>query len=276
MRQFTNHGLTFDVRDDGPTDGPVVVLLHGFPQDSSAWAEVTPRLVAAGMRVLAPDLRGYSPGARPRDVAAYRIEVLGGDVLALLSAAGVERAHVVGHDWGGALAWEVALAAPDRVDSLTVLSTPHPAAMGWAMRNAGQKWLSWYMAALRVPVLPERVVPRLIAAQGMRGLGLDPERTTAYERRMSDPEAFAAAIAWYRAFPQKRTGPLRPATGPCTVPTTYVWGRRDAYLGAAAALRTGDHCAADYRFVDLDADHWLPEKEPEAVADAILARAGLT
>ena len=108
MRYYSHDGLTFDVSDDGPTDGELVVLLHGWPQDRTAWDKVTPHLTSAGLRVIAPDLRGYSPGARPGNHLDYEITQMVGDVVALLDEVGAERAHVVGHDWGGALAWAIA------------------------------------------------------------------------------------------------------------------------------------------------------------------------
>src|SRR6188472_3162126 len=115
-------GLVLDVRDEGPRGGPAVVLLHGFPQDSACWADVTPTLNGAGLRTLAPDQRGYSPRANPTDVSAYRVGELAQDVIAVLDAAGVEAAHVVGHDWGGAVTWYLGAHHADRVESLTVLS----------------------------------------------------------------------------------------------------------------------------------------------------------
>lgn len=117
LSTFSRAGLTFDVQDGGPRDGAVVVLLHGFPQDSSSWELVAPRLHDAGLRTLAPDQRGYSPGASPREVSAYRGPELVADVLALMDAAGAERVHLVGHDWGGAVAWLVAQRAPHRLAS---------------------------------------------------------------------------------------------------------------------------------------------------------------
>ncbi|HYN65403.1 MAG TPA: alpha/beta hydrolase, partial [Ornithinibacter sp.] len=121
-------GLALDVRDEGPRRGEPVILLHGFPQDSRCWAEVTPTLHRAGLRTLAPDQRGYSPGASPQDVSAYRVSGLAADALAVMDAAGLSSAHVVGHDWGGAVAWYLGAHHADRVDSLTVISTPHPSA----------------------------------------------------------------------------------------------------------------------------------------------------
>ncbi|MEJ7585388.1 MAG: alpha/beta fold hydrolase, partial [Acidimicrobiales bacterium] len=128
MKTFTNDGLTFEVSDRGPEDGPVVILLHGFPQTAECWAGVAPRLADAGLRVLAPNQRGYSPQARPTGRRAYLLNLLMGDVLALADSAGAERFHLVGHDWGAVVAWSVAAEHPERVASLTTLSVPHPRA----------------------------------------------------------------------------------------------------------------------------------------------------
>ena len=125
LRQFHNEGLTFDVVDEGPLDGPVVVALHGFPQTSHSWAGVVPFLTEAGYRVLAPDQRGYSPGARPKGIKHYQLARLTEDVVALADQAGAERFDVLSHDWGAAVAWGLASARPDRVRTLTALSVPH-------------------------------------------------------------------------------------------------------------------------------------------------------
>ncbi|WP_116115926.1 alpha/beta fold hydrolase [Austwickia chelonae] len=283
MRQFTRDGLVFDVRDSaGDVDGMLgtqgmqgaartAVLLHGFPQDSRAWTGVTPLLVDGGFRVLAPDLRGYSPGARPQGRSAYRLEVLAEDVLALLDQAGVDRAHVVGHDWGGALAWELATRHPGRVSRLTVLSTPHPAALAWAMRHSTQALKSWYMAAVQVPVLPERLLAARVRRRGLSGFGLPAAQEEAYRSRLLTEEGWRGGLAWYRGRWARPAPDVAPVLGPVRVPTTYVWGRRDAYLGRAAAHRTGQYVDAPYRFVELDADHWLPEKHPQEVASAVLS-----
>ncbi len=176
---FTRDGLHFTVDDDGPRDGDVVVLLHGFPTDRTSWRHVAPLLHAAGLRTLAPDQRGYAEGARPPGRTAYRLEELVADVLALLDAAGVERAHVVGHDWGGALAWLLAGNHPDRVASLTVLSTPHPAALSRALKSDGeQRRKSWYILAFQVPWLPERLLARLFTTVVQR-TGMPEQRTPA-------------------------------------------------------------------------------------------------
>jgi pimeloyl-ACP methyl ester carboxylesterase len=276
---FTRQGLRFDVTDSGGPAAETVVLLHGWPQDRTAWDGVTPLLVAGGLRVLAPDQRGYSPSARPPGTAAYRMGELVADVVGLLDAAGVSRAHLVGHDWGGAVAWAFAERHPERLHTLTVLSTPHHGAMAWALRHGDQARRSWYLAAFQVPVAPELVLRRTLPAV-LRRSGLPEPDVQRYAARFREPGAASGGLAWYRALrtalPRKPSQASRPAAGPrrVTVPTTYVWGRHDPALGRAAAERTERWVASDYRFVELDAGHWLPETRPQDVADAVLARAG--
>ena len=138
MNEYRNGELVFDVRDDGPGDGGVVILLHGYPETKESWDGVVPGLAAAGYRVLAPDQRGYSPRARPRGRRAYVADNLVADVLALADAVGAERFHVVGHDWGGAVAWYCAMWHPQRVATVTSLATPHPTAFARSLLTSSQ------------------------------------------------------------------------------------------------------------------------------------------
>ena len=272
MERFSRGDLTFDVTDrgapNGAADRPTVVLLHGFPANRTSWDQVSDRLVAAGLRTLAPDQRGYSPGARPSEgyPAAYAMPELVADVVALLDAAGVEQAHVVGHDWGGAVAWAVAGAHPDRVASLTVLSTPHPAALARAMRDPWQALHSSYMAFFQLPRVPELALGRTLV-RTLIGSGLPRGTAESYAGRMREPGALHGAIGWYRAQRHSRGSVHR-----ISVPTTFVWGRQDAFLGRRAAESTGAFVTGDYRFVEVDEGHWLPELEPDVCATEIQAR----
>jgi len=271
MDSFTHDGLQFDVRDEGPRDGAVVVLLHGYPEDSSTWTQVVPQLHAAGFRTLAPDQRGYSPGARPTDIEAYTIDRLAGDIVAMLAAAGVEQAHVVGHDWGGGVAWELATHHPERVLSLTVLSTPHPSAMNWAWRHSAQGLKSWYMLVFQLPVVPE-LLTHAGFVQTLVRTGLPRADAHRYARRFPTWPELTGAINWYRALRVSIRNGQGQRPPRVTVPTTYVWGRQDFALGRAAAERTGRYVDGDYRFVILDAGHWLPELNAAEVSAAILTR----
>ena len=267
LESFTRDGLTFDVDDGGPAGGETVVLLHGFPTDRTSWQGITPKLHAAGLRTLAPDQRGYSAGARPPGRAAYRLEELLADVHALLDAAGVERAHVVGHDWGGGVAWLLAANHPDRVATVTVLSTPHPAALSRAWKSdRGQQLRSWYVAAFQVPWVPERVLAALFASVVVRS-GMPLEDARRYAAHLARAGALAGPIGWYRATRSSHVPARR-----VSVPATYVWGSGDSFLGRAAAELTREHVTGPYEFIELDDNHWLPERRPEECAAAIIAR----
>lgn len=264
--------LVFDVRMSGPADGRPVLALHGFPQSGRCWDDVAERLADAGMRVIAPDQRGYSPRARPPDVADYALPHLVGDALGLLDALGLDRADVVGHDWGAAVAWELAVDHPDRVRTLTAVSVPHPAAFGWAREHDDdQRERSGYIGLFREPGRAERV----LLEDGARRLratfaGVPPERTVdGYVRALSADGALTAALNWYRAMDARPDGP----PGPVTVPTTYVWSTADAALGRAGAERCGEHVRGPYEFVVLDEiTHWVPEQAPDRLAEVIMAR----
>lgn len=277
IRRVTTDAGVLEVRDCGRETDPPVVLLHGFPQDSRCWNAVEPLLHEAGLRTLAPDQRGYSPQASPRDVQAYRMRALTADVIAVLDALDLEKAHVVGHDWGGAVAWGLGAAFPDRVASLTVLSTPHPRALLASMTRSAQPLRSWYTLAFQLPVLPEFLLSQgLVTALRLSGLPLHLARE--YGERFSSPDELFGPLAWYRAAVRRpvwqQAKSVESGSAAVTVPTTHVWGSKDFALGRAAAELTADYVVGDYRFVELDAGHWLPEVHPDVVAEAIIDRVG--
>ena len=247
---FERAGLSFPLRDEGPPDGEAVVLLHGFPQDASAYDGVVPLLHARGLRTLVPTQRGYAASARPRRRRNYATAETTADVLALLNAADLARAHLVGHDWGAAPAWAMAAWHPDRVASLTVLSTPHPAAMVASFVTSSQGRKSWYMALFQLPVLPERLASRTLHDSLIKSR-LPTIYVERYVKAMAEPGALTAALSWYRGIPFS----IRPPVGTVTVPTTYVWGRYDFALGRAAAERTRRHVTGRYQFIELTAGH---------------------
>ncbi len=268
LTQFTSDGLTFDVRDAGPLDGPVVIALHGFPQTSASWAGVVPLLTAAGYRVLTPDQRGYSPGARPQAVADYAMARLCGDVLALADAAGAERFHLVGHDWGAVVAWVLAGRHPVRVATLTAVSVPHPASMARALRGC-QLLRSWYVGLFQLPRVPEALfaardgglVRRLLTSTGMAD-------TDEAVRLLADGPTATAALNWYRALRL----PHALHAGTTRVPTLYVWSDGDTALGRRGAVGTAAFVDAPYRFEVLaGVSHWVPEERPAELAALTLA-----
>jgi pimeloyl-ACP methyl ester carboxylesterase len=238
-----------------------VVLLHGFPQTVEAWSGVSPLLTDAGLRPVALELHGASLADAADEVLA------GADEL------GIDRFDVVGHDWGGAVAWKLAADRPDRLRTASVVATPHPRAFTRSLAGV-QALRSWYAAAFRLPALPEAVL-RARGGAVLRAMlvasGLDAEHASAYTAAMVDGGRLPAALAWYRA-----NGPgAATSVGPSLVPTLYVWPSGDVALGRRAAERTAEHVDAPYRFEVLDgAPHWVPERRPEALASLVVAHLG--
>lgn len=270
IESFHHDGLTFDVVDAGPEDGEPVVLLHGFPERAGSWEQVSARLTAQGLRTLAPDQRGYSPGARPPRRRDYAMPHLVGDVLALIDEVGGS-AHVVGHDWGAAVAWTLAARHPEACRTLTAVSVPHPAAFLAAMPR-GQLLQSWYMGMFQLPWLPEQLLSK-------RGGGLDlalrkggstPEDIERLQRDIIDYGALTGGLNWYRALP---FAPPSWSRTKVRVPTTFVWSDHDVALGRWGAEHTAEWVEADYEFVELaGVSHWIPTQAPDALAEAILER----
>lgn len=270
MRAFAHDGLVFDVKDEGPEDGPPVLLLHGFPQDATSWDGVVEPLHARGFRTLAPDQRGYSPQARPKRPGDYVLARTVADAVALLDQAGIERAHVVGHDWGGFVAWGLASAFPARVRTLSVISTAHAQAVKAASLRSFQGLRLFYMGLFQIPWLAEQMISP--GGPGWRAVvrGLPPHQAQHYADRMSQPGALHAALNWYRAIPRDLVRPeLR--MGRITVPTLYLWGELEPAIGRAAAEATRDYVTGDYTFdVIPNVGHWIPEAIPDRVVAALL------
>ncbi|MBU2668421.1 alpha/beta fold hydrolase [Actinoplanes bogorensis] len=275
MEAFFRNGLRFEVLDQGPVGAETVVLLHGFPQSARSWAAVSRPLLAAGYRVIAPDQRGYTPGARPRSRRSYRLGELVADVVALIDAAGADRVHLVGHDWGDGVAWMVAATRPDRLHSLTAVSAPHPRAVVNAMLTSPQLLQAWHVGFFQLPWLPEAAVRARsgrYAVALLQRSGLSEHVAREYiDRLRADPGALAGALSWYRAMPLDVSAGR--AAGAVTVPTTYVWSTGDTALGRRAAELTRRWVTGPFDFKVLDGvSHWIPEQAPEELAASISER----
>ncbi len=270
--------LVFDARAAGPVDGPVVLLLHGFPETSFSFRAQLKALGALGFRAVAPDQRGYSPDARPDEVAAYAMSHLVDDVVGIADALGVERFDLVGHDWGGAVAWVVATRFPQRLHTLTVLSTPHFAALsaGRAATSSDQAKRTSYFSEFAKTGAETRFLADDAAYLRSIWGDLDPEAVKEYLRVLEHPDAMKAALAWYAAaFGNSRRAvaagatPARPPT-PVTVPTLYVWSTKDGAFGRGAAEATRQFVTGPYRFEVIEGiDHWVPERVPERISRLI-------
>lgn len=260
LQNIAANRMVFRCRTCGlENDGEPVILLHGFPESSAMWARTIEVLAEKGYRCVAPDQRGYSPGARPRDKWDYTMDQVASDVITLADALGFERFHLVGHDWGAGCGWTVAQLFPERLLSWTALSLPHMAAFGKAIRTVpDQKRKSWYMAFFQLPVLPELVLGWWALEKVWRHAGT--EEREDYRTLFKPYGARRAILNWYRAV-RRRTVTY----GEVSVPTLFIWGNRDPAIGRAGAEDTRRFMKGEYTFVELDAGHWLPREDFDGV-----------
>ena len=246
----------------GPGDGPVVLLLHGFPQSRHTWREMLPALAESGYRAVAPDQRGYSPGARPSEISAYTAGLLTKDVVDLADALGAERFDVVGHDFGGHFAWLTAAHHGDRVRSLAVLSRPHPTAFRKSFElDPEQNARSSHHSRFASPEATAELARDDFAAlrAGLIYTGVPEADVDAYLSVLREPGALDAALNWYRAARQSQG--LRLENCPdIRVPTLYLWGSHDSSVGRVAAELTAEHVKAPYTFIELPGSgHFLTD-----------------
>lgn len=264
--------FTFDVRTAGPDDGEVVILLHGFPQTSYEWRHQIRALAESGFRVVAPDQRGYSPGARPPEIEDYALPLLVGDMLGLADATGADRFHIVGHDWGAVVAWAMAVAAPDRVITANPVSVPHPDAFA-AVLSDPESCQVEASAYFDIFVQPDSEDAFLAAdSAGLRAIfaGIDDEAVEEYIRVLGSKAALGAALNWYRANVADRN--LQgPAAGNVTVPTMFTWSDGDTALCIDGAVLTEQYVDGPYRFEVLEGvNHWIPDLAPEAMSSLLV------
>jgi pimeloyl-ACP methyl ester carboxylesterase len=257
--------------------GPLVVLLHGFPEFWFGWRRQLPALAEAGFRVVAPDMRGYNLSSRPAGVAAYAIDLLAADVRDLIRERGEERAFLAGHDWGGSVAWATARAHPESVERLAVLNFPHPRGIRRGLRRPRQLIRSWYMLVFQPPWLPERLLSARRWAALRRPLEDDArpgaftdQDLAHYVEAWSQPGAITAMLNYYRAgFRQRRQ--IREQSGAVKAPTLVVWGDRDRYLVPELAEPEPSDVPNLERVERLpDASHWVQHDEPERVGRLLI------
>jgi pimeloyl-ACP methyl ester carboxylesterase len=267
-------GLRFTALASGPADGRPVLLLHGFPQTSRCFAAEVAALAASGYRAVAPDQRGYSVGARPAETESYRVEYLVEDVAAMATALDMPVFDLVGHDWGGMVAWLVAAALPDRVRTLTSLSTPHPTALADVLTAGDEDQIerSSYIDRLRRVGTAERfLLGEDGSGSGLRAMfgasGLGPELAEPHVVDMCRPGRLTGALQWYRANDLVALGPV----GATTMPTLYVWSTGDGALGRRAAEGTVVHAGPQYRFEVLEGvSHWIPDAAPDRLHQLLI------
>jgi pimeloyl-ACP methyl ester carboxylesterase len=277
------NGIRFHALAAGPAEGPLVVCLHGFPELARSWRHQLPALATAGYRAVAPDLRGYG-GTDMR--GPYDVRTLVGDVTGLIAALGRERAVLVGHDWGGAVAWATAMRAPEAVDRLVAVNCPPASALSEAMRRSpSQLAKSWYILFFQLPWLPERrmakdgaaVVARALVGGSHRRGVWPPEELAAYRAAFARPGRAKAAIDWYRAAFRPALRPRR-SRGPSprvAAPTLVLWGVEDRFLGrelvSPDVLRSvlAEGNVPEVVLIE-DAGHFVQNEAPDRVNDELL------
>lgn len=270
-----NGAVSLHLVEAGPADGPLAILLHGFPEFWYGWRRQIASLAAAGFRVVVPDQRGYNLSSKPAGVESYAMAHLVSDVVAIADQLGHERFFLAGHDWGAAVAWSVALQHPERVARLAILNVPHPSVMLRFLRtNRRQMRRSWYIFWFQVPKLPEMMFSARGFRAGTRALvgsshaGTFSEDDLArYREAWSQPGALTAMIHWYRAVFRHRA---KFADRTVRVPTRILWGERDAFLLREMAEASLRYCTDAELIRFPDATHWLQHEEAERVAEVLV------
>lgn len=267
---FVN-GVRLHFVEAGPVDGPLALLLHGFPEFWWAWRHQIGPLARAGFRVVAPDLRGYNTSEKPNGIRNYTLDLLVQDVAELIGHFGRQRAHVVGHDWGGIIAWALAMRRPEFVERLVVLNAPHPQAYRRELPRLRQPLRSWYALFFQLPWLPEALLSRLDVGALLQGSAARPdafseEDLDAYRAVWQRPGAWTPALNYYRALARTGFGRARPIEAP----TLLLWGEQDLALVPELAndLETWVPNIRRERFAR--AGHWLMRDEPVRVNNALV------
>ncbi|MGC1617146.1 MAG: alpha/beta hydrolase [Candidatus Acidiferrum sp.] len=259
----------------GPPDGPIVILLHGFPEFWYSWHKQIEPLASAGFRVVVPDQRGYNTSSKPRGAAHYALSHLTSDVLAIAGQLDAEKFFLAGHDWGAAVAWSTALLHPRRVAKLAILNVPHPSVMlRYLTSNLRQIRRSWYMFLLQLPLLPELVFSAFDFRFGKNALlnssrsnTFSPDDLALYRAAWSQPGALTAMMNWYRAAARHRT---KFPDSTVHVPTRILWGERDAFLLAEMAHDSLRYCDSAELYTFANASHWLQHEEPARVSELLI------
>lgn len=269
------NGITFHCIEAGPKEGPLVILLHGFPEFWWGWRYQIEPLARAGFRVLVPDQRGYNLSSKPDGRRAYDLDTLARDVVALGDALGCSRCVLVGHDWGGLVAWWTASHYPDRVERLVVLNAPHPAIAGsYLRRHPSQILKSSYVGFFQIPALPEamlsaddyRALKRTLLRTSRAGTFSDRDLAE-YEKAWAQEGALTAMLNWYRALPFR---PPHRGSDKLSMPVLALWGMRDRFLEFGLCEDSLALCARPQVRRFERASHWLHLEEAERVNGVLL------
>lgn len=267
---------------DGPENGTPVILLHGFPEFHYGWRKQVPALVNAGFRVIVPDQRGYNLSDKPKGVSAYKVETLAKDIVGLFDHFGIQKARLVGHDWGAMVAWTLALDHPERLEKLVILNVPHPDVMTrFVLTNADQRKRSWYVFFFQLGWFAEWTLrrndfhglSRTLIGSSFRNT-FSPEDLVEYKKAWSQPRAVTSMLNWYRAefwhgmkylFRAKQIPARRVQT-----PVLILWGKNDFALSHEMVKPSLDLCDNGEAIFFDRATHWVQHDLPEKVNEKLI------
>jgi epoxide hydrolase 4 len=270
------NGIKLHVMQAGVSDGPPVIMLHGFPEFWYSWHDYFTPLAEAGYRVIVPDQRGYNLSDKPKGIGEYTVDKLVADIIGLMDALDHPQVRLVGHDWGAIVAWYLAMWYPERVQQLVIANVPHPKVFKQFLRSSPKQVLkSWYAAVFQLPLLPELVNQAnnwYIFSQVMGDIpGMTEREIRLYQQAWSQPGAFTAMLNWYRAFSQRKyTAPVK-TDRRVRVPMLMLWGKQDFALSHEMAQPSCDMCDESHLIFFEDANHFVQHEKSEEIRELLLA-----
>lgn len=283
QNQFvTINNINLHVVTDGPENGTAVILLHGFPEFHFGWRKQIPALVEAGFRVIVPDQRGYNLSDKPKGISAYDVDILAKDIVGLFDHFGIEKAKLVGHDWGAVVAWTVAINHPERLERLAILNVPHPDVMtDFVLNNSAQRKKSWYVFFFQIPWFVEWVLgknnfeylARMLTRSGRKNTFSEAD-VVEYKKAWSQKGALTGMINWYRAVMRRGLryafSLKKPGARGVRVPTLMLWGKRDVALSSEMAQPSIDLCDQGKLIFFDKATHWVQHDASEEVNQKLI------
>ncbi|MDQ4140720.1 MAG: alpha/beta hydrolase [Bacteroidota bacterium] len=274
QKTYEVNGVSLHTYEAGTPGKPIILFLHGFPEIGQAWYRQLDFFADQGFHAVAPDQRGYNQSSKPPGVKAYTLKQLTADIAALIRQFTTGKVYLAGHDWGGAVAWDIALHYPELIQKLIILNMPHPVIMHeHLLRNPKQRRRSLYAGFFQLPLLPEllcRAFNYKSLENSMVKTALpntfSSEQIALYKTAWQQPGALTAMLNWYRAY---KYNPVT-TTSPITIPTLLIWGKKDTFLKAEMAQPSINKCQqGQLKFIE-DATHWLHHEKPDLVNQLIL------
>ncbi|NOT05821.1 MAG: alpha/beta hydrolase [Anaerolineales bacterium] len=278
---ITTNNINLHLMTDGPEEGMPVILLHGFPEFHFGWRKQIPALAAAGFRVIIPDQRGYNLSDKPKGISSYDVDILAKDIIGLFDHFGIQKARLVGHDWGAVVAWTIAINHPEHLEKLAILNVPHPDVMAdFVLNNASQRKKSWYVFFFQIPLYVEWILKRndyhnmarMLVGSG-RKLTFTEQDVAEYKKAWSQKGALTGMVNWYRAAMRRGLRYTFSKKSPARrvhVPTMMLWGKHDIALSYEMARPSIDLCDDGELTFFERSTHWVQHDASEEVNQKLI------